>query len=432
MARIVASETPALVAQRLSDLILCFPSAAAGGVQWQTLIRKYNERHSASLSAAPFGHSSALSAATALLWDVLRVVDSEDTDNPIVGVGHDTAMTARPGAPAAWPSLYQSLCEIVNEHGAQEESDGDKNVRALLVSQLKPHLQRQWHCNFDECSMSYLTEEGTPVRVKKMKHLLQALPRWRDQRVAWKASAHAGKSPLDAALEAQLELVPSKKHNDLLLRCVQPRAATPALYRPGLWESQHQSDHAQDASPKSASDVEDFESSTDSSSVSTDLMHQIAMLRAENASLRGKNSFLEHRSQDAVLQKALFEAECMTDLFDNPSEPPPCGYWGNAVSPHGSTAAPSDFGFSSGCDTPRSAGSGSHCHSGVATSALFAMAAPVAQVCTMVPVWFAMGDRAGIPSGVVQQARAIFECHKALPSQLLHPLMSCPGDVRMC
>jgi hypothetical protein len=417
----------------MSDLILSFPSAAAGGVQWQTLIRKYNERHSASLGAAPFGHSSALSAATALLWEELRLVDSEDTDNPVVAVEDHMALTAKPGAPATWPSMYKSLCEIVNEHGTQEEISGDDSSRAILVSQLKPHLLRHWHSAFDECSFSYLTEEGTPVRVKKMKHLLQALPRWREQRVASKAGVKAKTSQLDIALEPVLELVPSKKHNDLLLRCVQFRPAAAPMYRPSLLEC-HQ-ENAQDQSPpqSTSSECDDVESITDSSSSApAELKQEIAMLRAENARLRGKKCVLEHQCQDDVLRKALFDAEQMADVFDNPSEPPPCAYWGNPVSPSGSTAVPSDFGFSSGCATPRSAASGSHPNSGAATPTAFAMAGQVPQVCTMIPMWFAMGDRAGIPCGVVQQARSIFECHKNLPSQLLHPVMSCPGDVRMC
>lgn len=432
MARLVTSETPTVVAQRLSDLISCFPSAAAGGVQWQTLIGKYNERHSTSLSATPFGHSSALSAATSLLWDVLRIVDSQDTDNPIVAVEDNVAMTPKPGAPATWPSLYSSLCEIVNEHGAQEETDGGDHVCALLVSQLKPHLQQHWHCGFDEANMSYLTEEGTSVRVKKMKHLLQALPRWREQRVAWKASTQVGASMLDSALEPRLELIPSGKHNDLLLRCVQPGSAIASMYRPVLWQCQFQDAHEEFSQPM-AGLAEDLDSNCDSCATSTDLLQEIAALRAENESLRGKNCFLEHQSQEEMLRKALHDAERMADAFDNPSEPPPCEYRCNvSTTPCGSTAAPSDFGFGSGCDTPYSVGSGSQSDSGTATPRAFAMLPQVGQVCTMVPVWFAMGDRAGIPSGVVQQARAIFECHKSLPSQLLHPAMSCPGEVRMC
>lgn len=406
MVRAVTSETPAVVAQRMSDLILCFPSAVTGGVQWETLVRKYNERHSARLDTVAFGYCSPLSTATALLWDVLRLVDVEDTDNPVVAVEDGVALTAKPNACATWPSLYQALCNIAIEHGAQEEAYGDKTVNTILVSQLKPLLQRHWHSNFDEGSLSYFTDEGTPVRVKKMKHLLQALLRWREDRIAWKIGANAGASPLDAALELELEIVPSKKHNDLLLRCVQPRTVTATVYAPSAWEWQHQPVHNM-SQTSTWSDVEDAQSFTDSSIASDDLLDEIATLRAENARMRGK------QSQDERLQKALFEAELMADCLDNPSEPPPFEYWGNNVtSPSCSTTASSDTGFGSDCATPRSVGSGS----GSATPTAFVMASQGAQVCTMLPMWFAMGDRVGIPHGVVQQACAIYECHTSLPS----------------
>merc|ERR1712046_265080 len=178
-------------------------------------------------------------------------------------------------------------------------------------------------------------------RVKKMKHLLQALPRWREQRVAWKATVQAARSPLDAALEVEFELVPSKKHNDLLLRCV---------YKASLQECHFQPVH--DVSVESI-DYQDLESISDSSRESALAEQEIAMLRAENESLRNKNFFLEqqsqHQSQEEVLRKALCDAELMVDLLDDPSEPPPSQYWGNMCSPSGSTGVPSDFGFSSGC-----------------------------------------------------------------------------------
>lgn len=269
------------------------------------------------------------------------------------------------------------------------------------------------------------------MRVKKMKHLLQALLRWRDERACWRTSAQVY-HPLDAVLEPQLELVASTMHNDLLLRCVQPVAATPFLWAPCLLECQPL--EAQGLTSKSNSnDAEDVGSVAGSAGESTDLTLELEMLRAENEQLRDKNSVLQRQSQDEVLRKVLFDAESMVEL-DDPSEPPLSNYWGNMVSPSGSTAASSNFGFHSGCSgclTPFSMGSGSHSNSGASTPAASPMTRQVGQVC-MVPMIFAIGDRLGIPSGVVEQARAIFECHKTLPSQLLHPAMSCPGEVRMC
>lgn len=427
MARMATSETPAVVAQRLSDLLLSFPSAVAGGVQWQTLLRKYNERHSSKLDVSALGHSSALPAVCALLFDVVRIVDGEDTDNPVLAVEDGVAMTPHPGAAAAWPSLYQSLCKIVNEYGPQQEGHSGCKVSSILVSQLKPLLQRHWHCSFDEGSLGYLTQEGTPVRVKKMKHLLQALLRWREERASWRASAQVY-HPLDAVLEPQLELVASTKHNDLLLRYVQPKVATPFLWAPCLFECQPLEE--QGVRPKSnPNDAEDADSISGSAGGSSNLTLELEMLRAENEHLLNKNFMLRQQSQDDVLRKALLDVDSMVEL-DDPSEPPLSNYWGNMVSPSGSTAASSEFGFHSGCSgcvTPFSMRSGS----GTSTPTAIPIVGQVGQVC-MVPMFFAIGDRLGIPSGVVEQARAIFECHKTLPSQLLHPAMSCPGEVRMC
>jgi len=109
--------SPSVVAQRLCDLLLSFPAAAAGGVQWCVLARKYEERHNTRLDIKAIGHSCPLAAATALLWDVLRLVDSEDSDNPIVAVEDAVALNPRPGALGSWPSLYKALCTIVVTHG---------------------------------------------------------------------------------------------------------------------------------------------------------------------------------------------------------------------------------------------------------------------------------------------------------------------------
>jgi len=101
------SVAPAVVAQRLCDLLLQFPSAALGGVQWRVLVKKYEERYSTQLKIGNLGHSSPIAAATALLWDVLRVVDTSDPDNPKLGVEDAVVLTPRPGFMGSWPSLYR-------------------------------------------------------------------------------------------------------------------------------------------------------------------------------------------------------------------------------------------------------------------------------------------------------------------------------------
>merc|ERR1719160_417608 len=75
------------------------------------------------------GHSCPLSAATALLWDVLRLVDSEDSDNPIVAVEDAVSLTPRPGALGTWPSLYKALCSIIVKYGAEEQVGSSRQSR---------------------------------------------------------------------------------------------------------------------------------------------------------------------------------------------------------------------------------------------------------------------------------------------------------------
>merc|ERR1740123_2953074 len=171
------------------------------------------------------GHDSALAAATALLWDVLRLVQSDDLDNPVVALEDAVALAPRPGYLASWPSLYKALCEITVTDGKCVQEDGsDELSHEVLFSQLKPLLQKHWHSCFDEGSLCYMTDEGSCVKLKKMKHLLQAVLRWREQRVAWQVETGFKAGCVDDVLHIRLELTPSKTHNDLLLRCVQRRA----------------------------------------------------------------------------------------------------------------------------------------------------------------------------------------------------------------
>jgi len=224
----------AVVARRLCDLLLSFPSAASGGVQWRTLVHRYEVVHSSRLDISTLG-ASPLAAATALLWDVLRLVDKEDTDNPVVAVEDAVAIDPRPGFLGTWPSLYATLCKIVASHGTQEHADlaievggssssrarGDAPVKAqgLCLSKLKPLLQDHWHANFEE-SVGYLTDEGTFVRLRKMKHLVQAVLRWRENRVAWRRSMRRQATAVDHAVAPHLDLHITRKYNDLVLRLV--------------------------------------------------------------------------------------------------------------------------------------------------------------------------------------------------------------------
>jgi hypothetical protein len=222
-----ASVAPQVLSKQLSDLLMLFPAAAVGGVQWQTLSQKYEERHRARLDIASLGHSSALAAATTLLWDVSRIVDGEDADNPVVGVEDAIALIPTPGMLACWPSLYKALSELVLTHGVVHDcqlADGGP-AHGLLLSQLKQLLEMHWHTNFTESGGSFLNEDGVEFRLKKMKHLVRAVLRWRVQRLIWRRSeVHSDFSEIDEAVWMPLEIVQSKKHNDLVLCCCRPDA----------------------------------------------------------------------------------------------------------------------------------------------------------------------------------------------------------------
>jgi len=156
-------------------------------------------------------------------------------------------------------------------------------------------------------------------------------------------------------------------------------------------------------------------------------MHEIEMLRAENASLRSKNIALEQQQvEEEVLPNGAFDIPAglhtldpMLDVWGDPSEPPPFEYCGSGcvATPVGSTAVPSDFGISPGDMTPLA---GSHAHSVGATPTMWVWDGHNGQVCSMMPMWYVMGDRGlhNVPSGVVQQAVTSYETHKdkVLPS----------------
>lgn len=419
--------TPAVVAQRMTDLLQNFPAAAIAGVQWSTLVRKYEEKHGAALNLASLGHSSALAAATALLFDVIRIVDKSDTDNPVVAVEDAIALTPSPCSLASWPSLYKVLCDIACNHGSFE-STVDECSYVILLSQVKPLLQRHWHSNFDELGLAYFTEEGSIIKLKKMKHLLQALLRWRSQRINWKVSMEASgystgfhttrPNELDAALEMELLLVPSKTHNDLILKCVCSQSHCAPAVSPATPQSQP-SIQRRETSERWADITDGEEASTESEQEpltpssrsvsgisctsggsSTNLEQELSFLRSENAKLRCENHVLESRANLNTSFSDIDFSKCQTPTFDmcedfdldDPSEPPPYRYW----SPNCSTTG--SVGFGSGSLTPFSVSSG--CASPLPATA---GQMPKGFQMPMMPVWFQI-----IPTGVVEEARAMF------------------------
>merc|ERR1711971_75171 len=178
-----------------------------------------------------------------------------------------------------------------------EETNSSETVYELLLSQLKPLLQSHWHSNFEECGLGYLSEDGTFMRLKKMKHLINAVLRWRNQCVAWRSEANLRDSVVDKTVSPCLELVPSRRHNDLVLRFANTKVVIQPTQMPEpclRMECKIQASHDVPETAKSEAELCSTEdgSSNSSRSDSADLEREIAMLRAENNALRNKNKLM--------------------------------------------------------------------------------------------------------------------------------------------
>merc|ERR1719240_2524779 len=360
----------AVISQRVSDLLLSFPSAALGGLLWQTLVRKYEERHAARLDPTALGHQSVLDMINALLRDVLRLVDASDVNNPTIAAQDSVVMVPCPGALGSWPSLYQALCNAVLSHGIPEktpepdlvtsaaeakvEPESQQNsgepMRGLLLSQLKPLLQVHWHAGFDESSLGYLSDDGNFVRLRKLKHLVQAVLRWRELRVTWLAETNSPASIVDEVLVPTFELVQSKKHSDLVLRCMRNGAvvnpvpgsaaahtepgARPVVESRSLRKSLTSSMRSVDL-PSTTHEIPPVPSISSYYSTAveqrndgcvvpmspamptSELEKEVALLRVENAELRNKHELLkQHVELCSTPAKA-------PQQLDDPYEPPP-------------------------------------------------------------------------------------------------------------
>mmetsp|Transcript_51285 Transcript_51285/g.153331 ORF Transcript_51285/g.153331 Transcript_51285/m.153331 type:complete len:488 (+) Transcript_51285:63-1526(+) len=476
----------AIVAQRLCDLLLQFPAAAISGVRWRVLVKRYEERYGGRLDIGALGHSSAVAAATALLWDVLRLAGNEDAENPLLAVEDGVALTPRPSFIGTWPSLYVTLCAAVHNNGTLEpptEAEAARGVqmRGLLLSQLKPLLQSHWHANFDDYGMGYVSEEGVFVKMKKMKHLVQAVLQWRDQRVEWRQSSGTKSTEADKVLHPKMELVVSKSHNDLVLRCPVERAPpttvveeVPATKPWAAGEELHAAKQRPVAEDRlSVCSTSSRRSPGSEVPVDDELERELAELRAENAALRRTNehllrdrdwdSFTERKMQThsgQVPQPLLFslardeQEGPEPDVFDDPFEPPPqrTHPWAHlATTPTAaSTATP---GLSTTCSTPvlRTSTASFEIFSGTTTRASMTPLSsfdvhsgamtpvPAAslgeKVCALVPMWFSwmpstasfLGDRSDIPTGIVDRIRSQIEAAGPDTAKPVHP----PQDWRL-
>lgn len=444
---------PAKVAVCLCDLLQMFPAAATTGVQWVTLAKKYEERCGAPLNLAALGHDNALSAATALLWEVLHVVNSEDVDNPVVAVEEGVVLTPRPGYLACWPSLYCACSEVVKKYGTvQDES------RCLLLAQLKPYLQQDWHSNFNEYGVSYFSEQGKLTNLKKMKHLLMNMLKWRSEYLEERSGTRSGRlSELDSALAPNLVLEQSKTRNDWVLRlapegamieaqsnCTEKALSKETLLPAGaeLERPVAREDAACDGSKMLWSDIDTCElddrwsdlastislSSSPSSagrSASSETLRELAALRAENARLKKEKDAMEHRSLQADgIVTAMFHVQAGLMLhgsqseelegFDDPFEPPrACWSGAGSVS---TSPGPSAFCLSA-IGTPCS-----YSTSGAATPALNLQGTPLASGFALPGSCAFVLPMSNIPNGIVKQARSFFErADGAVPSFFARP-----------
>jgi hypothetical protein len=442
--------TPAVVSQRLCEVLLKFPAAAIGGVQWNVLARKYEDRYGTRLDLASVGHTTPIAAAATLLWDVLRVVSNEDTSNPVIGADDAVALTPRPGCTGTWPSLYQTLCALVQEHGSSETAQADtekgtsplecsRSTRGLLLSQLKPLLQRNWHPNFDENSFGFLSEDGNLHKMRKMKHLVQAVIGWRDQRMEWQRSTSMEPTAVDHILTTKLTLVVSKRHNDLLLQC-------PCIKL---------SDVVDGPRKQSLSGIRESAGVQRPTAARCEREWELALLQAEKARMLTRNSKLADAEMSGGIEEASIldpaslqqsddqhpttpkstgfsdgNLATMTGyheqvyIFDDPFEPPPQKeqFWSLLVASQtkfhlkGETMTPAlpHLGNFSGTTTqvPETPVSSFGASSGAGTPA-HTMGD---NMCTVMPMWFSyvsshnlLGDRCVIPTGIVEQIRSQFE-----------------------
>lgn len=260
---------------QMRDLLLRFPCAVVEGVRWSSLCRAYRERFpDAPNPSGTHPCSSAGISMRAWLADVAE--SSEDSDNSAeLWFRLRDAVALTPGSQgqlACWPLLVQRLGEIVRTHGVLQPPEvgsevpattaggaaatpsasgskdaapkslaassstkgdvdrvgvGDKSV-GVLLAQLKPLLRRHWDPAFEEKAVGYYNEFGNYVSVKKMKHLIAELLKWRAKR----RSQNRG-SAVDAALLTPLVLVTSPRNNDMVL-CSPILYSTPSQVVPLL------------------------------------------------------------------------------------------------------------------------------------------------------------------------------------------------------
>jgi hypothetical protein len=165
-------------------------------------------------------------------------------EDPLVAIADGVALTPLPGFAGSWPALYKTLCALVLSCGVQDvvESDGaGPPVRILLFSRLRPLLDsareggdEQRHAQnlllsqlqpvsklckegSTENGLSFRDEEGGLRTLRKLGHVVKAVLQWRSQRLLWSQASRTKPTAVDDTLSQKLELVFSKRLNNLVL-----------------------------------------------------------------------------------------------------------------------------------------------------------------------------------------------------------------------
>merc|ERR1719401_872560 len=165
-----------------------------------------------------------------------------------------------------------------------------------------------------------------------MKHLLQAILRWRTERVSLRVpTSTATCSAMDAALAMKLEMGPSQTKNDIVLRCISSitpvNTISDAPVSCDLRVCGDASNYDKEFSdvvstcgsePSTPSNIS--LSGLSMSSGSTDLQQELDRLRNENSQLHSEKRVRESHTQLERERLLMMENSDMENLFDDPSE----------------------------------------------------------------------------------------------------------------
>eukprot|EP00930_Biecheleria_cincta_P007900 TRINITY_DN1091_c0_g3_i1.p1 TRINITY_DN1091_c0_g3~~TRINITY_DN1091_c0_g3_i1.p1 ORF type:complete len:1102 (+),score=169.81 TRINITY_DN1091_c0_g3_i1:69-3374(+) len=243
-----------LVSCRLSSLLLEFPDAAIAGVPWSTLTLAYFHTYNEHFDIVNLGYTSPCAAVESLLLGVCgsswnRGINDGKFTDPVIALADEVALTPLPGYLATWPSLYKTLCAMLQHFGAdgvppidgsidrpgkslvlskvrpllEKLEEGESNaivsqpLRSWLLSQLKPISHAKQAKQLIGQGMTFRNADGKSRKLDKIGHLVQAVLRWRHQRLLHCSGDVLRSTAIDKVLEPNLELAFSKRCNNLVL-----------------------------------------------------------------------------------------------------------------------------------------------------------------------------------------------------------------------